>query len=166
MGSRISLLEADRSARFAGVMLQRDLGTRTGIQVSALGLGCWAIGGPWTSNGMPAGWGEVDDDESIRAIRRALDLGVTLFDTADVYGCGHSERVLGRALAGHRDDAVLVTKVGNVFDERTRTAAGKDVSPEYLRRACDASLRRLGPGPIDGDLIPHGVQRAQPGPAA
>ena len=49
-------------------MFQRDLGTRTGIQVSALGLGCWAIGGPWSSGGMPAGWGEVDDDESIRAI--------------------------------------------------------------------------------------------------
>ena len=86
--------------RLTGVMFHRDLGTRTGIQVSALGLGCWAIGGPYTSNGRPAGWGEVDDEESIRAIRRALDLGVTLFDTADVYGCGHSERVLGRALAG------------------------------------------------------------------
>ena len=83
-------------------MFQRDLGTRTGVQVSALGLGCWAIGGPFTSNGRPAGWGEVDDEESIRAIRRALELGVTLFDTADVYGCGHSERVLGRALAGRR----------------------------------------------------------------
>jgi aryl-alcohol dehydrogenase-like predicted oxidoreductase len=66
-------------------MLQRDFGTRTGIQVSALGLGCWAIGGPWEYNGQPAGWGEVDDGESIRAIRRALDLGVTLFDTADLY---------------------------------------------------------------------------------
>ena len=65
-------------------MFRRDLGTRTGAQVSALGLGCWAIGGPWTSAGQPAGWGEVDDDESIRAIRRALELGVTLFDTADV----------------------------------------------------------------------------------
>ena len=67
-------------------MFQRDLGTRTGVQVSALGLGCWAIGGPYTSNGRPAGWGEVDDEESIRAIRRALELGVTLFDTADAYG--------------------------------------------------------------------------------
>ncbi len=146
-------------------MLQRDLGTRTGIQVSALGLGCWAIGGPWTSNGMPAGWGEVDDDESIRAIRRALDLGVTLFDTADVYGCGHSERVLGRALAGRRDDAVIVTKVGNVFDEQTRTAAGSDVSPAYLRRACDASLRRLGTDRIDVYLIHDGIGRPEDVPA-
>jgi aryl-alcohol dehydrogenase-like predicted oxidoreductase len=138
-------------------MFQRDLGTRTGVQVSALGLGCWAIGGPWTSGGRPAGWGEVDDDESIRAIREALDRGVTLFDTADVYGCGHSERVLGRALAGRRDDAVIVTKVGNVFDEQTRTAGGKDVSPEYLRRACDASLRRLGTDRIDVYLIHDGL---------
>src|SRR3954449_5939658 len=100
-------------------MFQRALGTRTAHQVSALGLGCWAIGRPWTSNGRPAGWGDVDDDESIRAIRHALDLGVTLFDTADVYGCGHSERVLGRALGGRRDEVTILTKVGNVFDEQT-----------------------------------------------
>jgi len=139
------------------VMFLRDLGTRTGMQVSALGLGCWAIGGPWTSGGRPAGWGEVDDDESIRAIRAALDLGVTLFDTADVYGCGHSERVLGRALAGRRDEVTIVTKAGNVFDEQTRTAAGKDVSPDYLRRACDASLRRLDTDRIDVYLIHDGI---------
>ena len=138
-------------------MFQRDLGARTGIQVSALGLGCWAIGGPWTSGGRPAGWGEVDDDESIRAIREALDLGVTLFDTADVYGCGHSERVLGTALAGRRDDVVIVTKVGNVFDEQTRTAGGKDVSPDHLRRACEASLRRLDTDRIDVYLIHDGI---------
>src|SRR6476646_8254646 len=122
MGSRNSLLEAHGRSRFPGFVLQRELGARASTQVSALGLGCWAIGGPWTSNGMPAGWGEVDDDESIRASRQALELGVTLFDTADVYGCDHSERVLGRALAGRRDDVVIVTKVGNVFDEQTRTA--------------------------------------------
>jgi aryl-alcohol dehydrogenase-like predicted oxidoreductase len=138
-------------------MFRRDLGTRTGIQVSALGLGCWAIGGPYTSNGRPAGWGEVDDEESIRAIRRALELGVTLFDTADAYGCGHSERALGRALAGRRDDVVIVTKVGNLFDEQTRTAGGNDVSPAYLRRACDASLRRLDTDRIDVYLIHNGL---------
>src|SRR5918992_105357 len=129
MDSRISLFEAHRRSRFAGVMFHRDLGARTGVQVSALGLGCWAIGGPFTFNGQPAGWGEVDDDESIRAIQQALDLGVTLFDTADVYGCGHSERVLGRALAGRRDDVVIVTKVGNLFDEQTRTGGGSHDSP-------------------------------------
>src|SRR5262249_29919409 len=84
---------------FLDGMFQRDLCTRTDTPVSALGLGCWAIGGPYTAGGRPAGWGEVDDDESIRAIRRAVELGVTLFDTADAYGAGHSERVLGRALA-------------------------------------------------------------------
>jgi aryl-alcohol dehydrogenase-like predicted oxidoreductase len=146
-------------------MFQRDLGTRTGIDVSAMGLGCWAIGGPYTANGRPAGWGEVDDDESIRAIRRALDLGVTLFDTADAYGCGHSERVLGRALAGRRDDAVIVTKVGNLFDEQTRTAGGKDVSPAYLRRACDASLRRLNTDRIDVYLIHDGIAGPEEVPA-
>jgi aryl-alcohol dehydrogenase-like predicted oxidoreductase len=146
-------------------MLQRDLGTRTGLRVSALGLGCWAIGGPWTFNGQPAGWGEVDDDESIRAIRRALDLGVTLFDTADVYGCGHSERVLGKALAGRRDDVVIVTKVGNRFDEQTRTGGGNDVSPAYLRSACDASLRRLGTDRIDVYLIHDGIATPEDVPA-
>jgi aryl-alcohol dehydrogenase-like predicted oxidoreductase len=127
------------------------------VQTSALGLGCWAIGGPFTSNGRPAGWGEVDDDESIRAIRHALERGVTLFDTADVYGCGHSEHVLGKALAGRRDDVVIVTKVGNLFDEHTRTAGGSDVSPAYLRRACDASLHRLGTDRIDVYLIHDGL---------
>jgi aryl-alcohol dehydrogenase-like predicted oxidoreductase len=146
-------------------MLRRPLGTRTGLDVSALGLGCWAIGGPFTVNGKPAGWGEVDDDESIRAVRRALDLGVTLFDTADVYGCGHSERVLGRALAGRRDEAVIVTKVGNVFDEATRTAGGSDVSPAYLRRACDASLRRLATDRIDVYLIHDGIAGPEQVPA-
>ena len=146
-------------------MFQRDFGTRTGMRTSALGLGCCAIGGPWTFDGRPAGWGEVDDDESIRAIRRALDLGVTLFDTADVYGCGHSERVLGRALAGRRDDVAIVTKVGNRFDEQTRTGGGKDVSPAYLRRACDASLRRLGTDRIDVYLIHDGIAGPEDVPA-
>ncbi|MEU4790084.1 aldo/keto reductase, partial [Micromonospora tulbaghiae] len=101
----------------------RQLG-RSGIEVSALGMGCWAIGGPWAEGARPLGWGRVDDDESVRAVRRALDLGVTLFDTADTYGAGHGERVLGRALAGRRDEAVIATKFGYTFDERTRQATG------------------------------------------
>ena len=71
----------------------RQLG-RSGLNVSALGMGCWAIGGVWTFNGAPAGWSAVDDDESIRALRRAAELGITLFDTAANYGVGHSERLL------------------------------------------------------------------------
>jgi aryl-alcohol dehydrogenase-like predicted oxidoreductase len=117
--------------------------------VSPIGLGCWAIGGPFWDDGAPVGWGEVDDDESVRAIHRALDLGATFFDTSDVYGAGHSERVLGRALAGRRDDVVLATKFGNTFDETTRRITGEDASPEYIRGACEASLRRLGTDVID-----------------
>ncbi|MEV6589416.1 aldo/keto reductase [Streptomyces acidicola] len=127
----------------------RTLG-RSGIQVSALGFGCWAIGGEWWSpDGQPLGWGKVDDEESVRAIRRALDLGVTFFDTADAYGTGHSERLLGRALGKHRDDVVIATKWGNVFDEGTRTRVGQDDSPAHARRALTASLERLGTEHID-----------------
>ncbi|MGW0789626.1 aldo/keto reductase [Streptomyces sp. NPDC002911] len=123
---------------------------RSGVEVGALGFGCWAIGGEWsTPDGSPLGWGTVDDDESVAAIRRALDLGVTFFDTADVYGAGHSERVLGRALAGRRDEAVIATKWGNLFDERTRTMDGADRSPAYARKALIASLRRLGTDRVD-----------------
>ena len=129
-------------------MFTRRLG-RSNIEVSALGMGCWAIGGPAWRGERPVGWGEIDDAESIRAIRRALELGVTFFDTADVYGCGHSERVLGRALAGVRDQVVIATKFGNVFDEQTRKISGSDASPDHIRRACDASLRRLNTDRID-----------------
>ncbi|MFE4055417.1 aldo/keto reductase [Streptomyces sp. NPDC059096] len=95
------------------------------------------------------GWGAVDDDESIAAIRRALDLGITFFDTADVYGTGHSEHILGRALRGHRDEVVLATKWGNLFDEATRVADGHDATPGHARRALTASLRRLGTEYVD-----------------
>ncbi|WP_239134719.1 aldo/keto reductase [Streptomyces sp. SID12488] len=127
----------------------RTLG-RSGIEVSPLGFGCWAIGGEWGApDGQPLGWGRVDDDESVRAVRRALDLGVTFFDTADVYGTGHSERILGRALGKHRADVVIATKWGNLFDERTRIADGQDDSPAYVRRALTASLARLGTDYVD-----------------
>lgn len=129
-------------------MLTRTLG-RSGIEVSALGMGCWAIGGPFWSGSEPLGWGDVDDAESIRAIHRALDLGVTFFDTADVYGAGHSERVLGRALADRRDRVVIATKFGNMFDEDTRQTKGGNGSPGYVRQACEASLRRLNTDYID-----------------
>jgi aryl-alcohol dehydrogenase-like predicted oxidoreductase len=126
----------------------RQLG-RSGIEVSALGMGCWAIGGPFWSGETPLGWGEVDDDESIRVIHCALDLGVSFFDTADVYGAGHSERVLGRALAGRRQDVVIATKFSNIFDESTRQVTGSSAEPGYIRQACEASLRRLKGDYID-----------------
>ncbi|MCB0064232.1 MAG: aldo/keto reductase, partial [Caldilineaceae bacterium] len=72
-------------------MFTRELG-RSGMTVSALGLGCWAIGGPFWRGNNPVGWGEVDDAQSLVALTRALEMGVTFFDTSDVYGCGHSER--------------------------------------------------------------------------
>ncbi|MGI5181005.1 aldo/keto reductase [Dactylosporangium sp. CA-152071] len=126
----------------------RKLG-RSGIEVSALGIGCWAIGGPFWAGDQPLGWGEVDDDESIRAIRRALDLGVTFFDTANVYGAGHSEKILATALQGRRDQAVIATKFGSTFDEQTRQVGPDDGTPEGVGRAVRESLRRLGTDYID-----------------
>jgi aryl-alcohol dehydrogenase-like predicted oxidoreductase len=130
------------------MMSTRILG-RSGIEVSALGMGCWAIGGPFWSGSQPLGWGQVDDEESVRAVRRALDLGVTFFDTANVYGAGHSERVLGRALGADRDRVVVATKWGNTFDEQTRQMDGTDGTPAGVRTALEASLRRLGTDHVD-----------------
>ncbi|MGE5250871.1 MAG: aldo/keto reductase [Bacteroidota bacterium] len=130
------------------MVLTRSFG-RSGMEISALGLGCWAIGGPAWRDGRPIGWGQVDDEESIRAIHRAVDLGISFFDTASVYGCGHSERVLGRALAGKRHRVLIATKFGQVFIEETRQAVGYDLSPGHVRQSCEASLRRLGTDYID-----------------
>jgi aryl-alcohol dehydrogenase-like predicted oxidoreductase len=128
--------------------MKRILG-RSGIEVSALGMGCWAIGGPFWAGSTPNGWGEVDDEESIRAIHTALDMGVNLFDTANVYGAGHSERVLARAFEGRRSEVVIATKFNAVFDETTRQVTGSDTTPEGIRKACEASLRRLDTDYID-----------------
>jgi aryl-alcohol dehydrogenase-like predicted oxidoreductase len=98
------------------------------------------------------GWGRIDDGESVRAIHRALDLGITFFDTANNYGAGHSERILGRALQGHRDQVILATKFGSIFDEATKTHFDNrsfSPTPEAVREACDASLRRLDTDYID-----------------
>jgi aryl-alcohol dehydrogenase-like predicted oxidoreductase len=126
----------------------RKLG-RSGIEVSPMGLGCWAIGGPFWAGETPLGWGEVDDEESIRAIHAGIDSGITLFDTANVYGAGHSERVLAHAFAGRRSQVVIATKFSAVFDETTRQRTGEDASPEGIRGACEASLRRLNTDYID-----------------
>lgn len=127
----------------------RTLG-RSGIPVSPIGMGCWAIGGPSWEGTTPLGWGQVSDEESIRAIHAALDLGITFFDTANVYGAGHSERVLGRALAGgRRSQVVIASKFNGVFDETTRQVTGTDVTPAGIRGACEASLRRLDTDHLD-----------------
>jgi aryl-alcohol dehydrogenase-like predicted oxidoreductase len=123
---------------------------RSGIEVSAIGMGCWAIGGPFFgADGEPYGWGEVDDDESVRTVHRALDLGVNFFDTASNYGAGHSERVLGRALAGRRDQVVIASKWGNTFDESHRLTVGVDGSVDYLVRCLDGILDRLDTDYLD-----------------
>jgi len=126
----------------------RQLG-KSGIEVSAMGIGCWAIGGPFWWDGKPVGWGQVDDEQSIRGLHRALDLGVNFFDTADVYGCGHSERILAKALIGRRESVIIATKFGLVFEEDTRQMTGFEASPQYIRQACEASLRRLNTDYID-----------------
>ena len=128
--------------------LARKLG-RSDIAVSAMGLGCWAIGGPFWSGETPVGWGEVDDEESIRAVHRGLELGINFFDTANVYGAGHSERVLARAFAGRRDQVVIATKFANLFDETTKQMTGSSAEPESIRQQCEDSLRRLNTDYID-----------------
>jgi aryl-alcohol dehydrogenase-like predicted oxidoreductase len=128
--------------------MTRTLG-KSGITVSALGMGCWAIGGAMWMDGKADGWSGVDDQESLRAIHRALELGATFFDTADVYGAGHSERILAQGLQGHRQQVVIATKFGYTYDEATRQITGSDVTPAYIRRACEASLRRLQTDYID-----------------
>jgi aryl-alcohol dehydrogenase-like predicted oxidoreductase len=127
---------------------KRKLG-RSGIEVSALGMGCWAIGGPFWEKGTPLGWGVVDDNESIRAVHCAIDLGVNFFDTANVYGAGHSERVLAKAFAGKRGDVVIATKFNAIFNEQTREVTGSDATPAGIRKACEESLARLDTEYID-----------------
>jgi aryl-alcohol dehydrogenase-like predicted oxidoreductase len=127
----------------------RTLG-RSGIQVSALGLGCAATGGQfYSAEGEPLAWVDADDNVSIRAIHAALDEGVNFFDTADMYGAGHSEEVLGQALKGRRDRVIIATKFGDVMDPATRRAVGFDARPQFIRQSLEASLRRLNTDYID-----------------
>jgi aryl-alcohol dehydrogenase-like predicted oxidoreductase len=119
-------------------MEQRELGT-SGLRVSALGLGCM---------GMSEFYGAADEAEAAATIRRALDLGVTFLDTADMYGVGKNEELVGRAIAGRRDEVIIATKFGNVRGPNGEFL-GIDGSPQYVRDACEASLRRLGVGTID-----------------
>ena len=126
----------------------RALGTRTlgseahgsDLQVSTIGLGCM---------GMSEFYGRADESEAVRTIHRALDLGVTLLDTADMYGPFTNEKLVGGAISGRREEVVLATKFGNVRDPEDPTHRWIDGSPEYVKRACDASLQRLGVDHID-----------------
>ena len=126
----------------------RTVGTRTlgsaargaDLTVSTIGLGCM---------GMSEFYGATDEPEAVRTIHRAPDLGVTLLDTADMYGPFSNERLVGRAIADRRDKVVLATKFGNVRDPQNPSERRIDGSAEYVRNACDASLQRLGVDHID-----------------
>jgi aryl-alcohol dehydrogenase-like predicted oxidoreductase len=134
---------------------ERQLG-RSGIVTGPLGAGTWAVGGPFFSGpgcryplGAPLGYGKTDDTASIQTLRRAAEIGVRLFDTADAYGTGHGERIVGEALKGIRNRVVISTKFGNTYDEGRRELTGTNASPDYIRRACQASLKRLQTDWID-----------------
>jgi len=120
-------------------MEQRTLGTQ-GLTVAAQGLGCM---------GMSEFYGSADEGEAVATIHRALDLGVTLLDTSDAYGPHTNEQLVGRAIADRRDEVVLATKFGIVRDPNDPSARGVNGRPEYVHRACDASLRRLAVEYID-----------------
>ena len=133
-------------------VLGRGDAQRPGLAVSALGLGCM---------GMSEFYGTADESEAVRTIHRALDLGVTLLDTADMYGPFTNERLVGGAIADRRDQVVLATKFGNVRDPDDPTLRRIDGSPAYVRSACDASLQRLGVDHIDL-YYQHRVDRSVP----
>jgi aryl-alcohol dehydrogenase-like predicted oxidoreductase len=126
-------------------MQYRTLGS-TGLKVSEIGFGAWAIGGTSEAAGTQWGWGETPEADAIAAIHRARDLGVNFFDTADVYGGGRSEEILGKALAGDWDKVFIASKFGNVV-RHDRPA--KDWSREHIMHACEASLKRLKKDTID-----------------
>src|SRR3954451_20606602 len=119
-------------------MDKRKLGQQ-GLEVSALGLGCM---------GMSEFYDEGDEDEAVATIQRSIERGASFLDTADMYGSGANERLVGRVIADRRDRVVLATKFGNVRGPNGERL-GIDGSPEYVRRACDASLQRLGVDHID-----------------
>lgn len=135
-----------------------------GSEIPPLGMGTWTIGGQFWAGEQPLGWGEVDDRESIAAIRKAVDLGIRYFDTADVYGCGHAEEVLAKALGGSQEDILISTKFGNMFDPRSRQVTGSGTSQNYIRSAIEASLRRLRRDRLDlvfFHLNEHPVDQAE-----
>src|SRR4051812_18495144 len=117
----------------------RSLGSQ-GLRVSEIGLGCM---------GMSAFYGDRDDAESLRTLERALELGVTFYDTSDMYGPHTNEELLSRFLADHRDEVVVATKFGIKLDPDDPSKRGIDGSPEYVRESIEGSLRRLGTDHVD-----------------
>ena len=119
---------------------------KTELKVSEVGFGAWAIGGPAMAGDIPIGWGDVKDKTSIEALKKALDLGINFYDTADFYGLGHSEDLIGK-LWGNRDDIIVASKVGHRMDAEDNIYL--DYSKEYMMKACEGSLRRLKRDTID-----------------
>jgi aryl-alcohol dehydrogenase-like predicted oxidoreductase len=117
----------------------------TDLVVSEIGFGAWAIGGGAMIGSTAIGWGDTDDSISIKAIHTALDAGINFFDTADIYGLGHSEELLGKTI-DNKKNVIIATKVGNVSKNDQFTV---DYSKEYILRACEASLKRLRREAID-----------------
>ena len=128
--------------------MKKTLTLWNNTEIPRLGLGCWAIGGPFYSGEQPLGYSGEDDNESRRAILTAIDLGIKWFDTADVYGAGHSERLLGETV-GNRDDVFIATKFGCVFNEQSKQMSGENWSNDYIVSAIENSLRRLNRDKID-----------------
>ncbi|MHA2252173.1 MAG: aldo/keto reductase [Candidatus Kariarchaeaceae archaeon] len=132
--------------------MMRKLGSY-GKAVSAMGLGLWAIGGPFRNKNSEKyfAYGDVDDQESIRVIQKALEMGINFFDTADVYGTGHSETVFGQVIKEiDRQEIVIATKFGSTFEEGKRlTLSDHRADPEYIREAIEGSCRRLQTDFID-----------------
>jgi aryl-alcohol dehydrogenase-like predicted oxidoreductase len=119
-----------------------------GQDIPALGLGCWAIGGHFEIDGAAKGWGQVDDRQSIRSIHAAVADGIRFFDTAQAYGLGHSETLLGEAI-GNRADILIGTKVGYAINPDTKQFVGEVTAPKAIADSIDASLRRLQRGHVD-----------------
>lgn len=117
----------------------------TSLLVSEIGFGAWAIGGAASVGTIPIGWGDADDEVSKKAIYRALENGINFFDTADIYGLGHSETLLGETV-GNNDKVIIATKAGNVGRNGQLTG---DYSKQYILQACEASLKRLKREVID-----------------
>jgi len=130
--------------------LKRKLG-RSGIEVSAMGLGCWAIGGNTFVQGMPIGWSTVDDKKSLKALETGLGMGINFIDTADMYGTGHSEKLIANAVKGKRYKVVIATKFGFTFEKDSGQVTNfeGDASPDYVRKALEDSLSRLETDYID-----------------